>query len=394
MDKWKLTPGDPQEDAPRQTEEKDKRRFLWLGITAAVVLAAVLLAVLWDPTEFDGLRRRLIYARAAKDENGCARLYQYGSDKSGCFASLDGSLLYLTDTQLLLEDESGETLYSTGVKFTHAAVTACDTLAAAYDIGGTELYILDRKGLVRQMTCDGTVISARFNQNGCLAVIAEKSGYKAAVYAYDPEGKLIFEFDSADRFVITAAVSRDGRSLAAITVGEKDGTFVSRAMVYRMTKTEPTGMCEVNGGILYEIDTLGRGYVAVGEDALYFLDSEGNLTTRWPFDSDSLRRCSLTGNGFAAVLLGRHRAGDRMRLVTLDGDGTVLREIPADGEVLSVSAAGRYLAVLYSDHLTIYDKNLTECAVLEDVTWAKQVLMRSDGSAVLAGSSSAGLYLP
>lgn len=62
--------------------------------------------------------------------------------------------------------------------------------------------------------------------------------------------------------------------------------------------------------------------------------------------------------------------------------------------MLDISAAGRYVAVLLSDRLTIYDKYLTEVATLPDVSEARAILMRSDGSAVVAGASGASLYLP
>ena len=65
-----------------------------------------------------------------------------------------------------------------------------------------------------------------------------------------------------------------------------------------------------------------------------------------------------------------------------------------DGEVLDISTAGRYVAVLFSDRLTIYDKYLTEVATLPDVSEVRAVLMRAAGSAVLAGASGASLYLP
>ena len=61
---------------------------------------------------------------------------------------------------------------------------------------------------------------------------------------------------------------------------------------------------------------------------------------------------------------------------------------------MDLSAAGRYVAVLYSDHMTIYDRQLRECAVLQEVSAAKQVMVRGDGSALLAGMGSASLYLP
>ena len=44
--------------------------------------------------------KRQIYAKAVKDENGCAQLYRYNSDQSGHFASLDGSLVSVSMHQL------------------------------------------------------------------------------------------------------------------------------------------------------------------------------------------------------------------------------------------------------------------------------------------------------
>ena len=96
----------------------------------------------------------------------------------------------------------------------------------------------------------------------------------------------------------------------------------------------------------------------------------------------------------AALVLGRYRSGSQARLVTVDDDGTVLGEVEVDHEVLNVSVAGKYVAVLYSDELVIYDKQLQPCARLTEVSAAKLVLMRQDGSAVLVGSGSASLYLP
>ena len=81
-------------------------------------------------------------------------------------------------------------------------------------------------------------------------------------------------------------------------------------------------------------------------------------------------------------------------MVTVNSEGQELASLELDAEVSSLSAAGRYVAVLCSDHLTIYDKQLLPVADLEEVSQAREVLMRSDGSAVLAGSTAASLYLP
>ena len=54
-----FTGGNPQEEPPRRVAKKSKKRFLWLALVTLLALIAVVLSVLYDRGEFDGLRRRL-----------------------------------------------------------------------------------------------------------------------------------------------------------------------------------------------------------------------------------------------------------------------------------------------------------------------------------------------
>ena len=395
MDKMEFELGNPQEEAPKRIQPKDKKKkWLRLAVVTAVVLAVVALAVLWDSTAFDGLRRSFVYARADKDENGCARLYSYDSDRSGCFATLDGSLIRSSLSQVSVMGEDGNMRFHESVKFRCAAIDSNGKRAVAYDIGGTELYVLDSKGLVHHITCDSEVQSAQLGEDNKLAVVVNKSGYKAAVYVYDTMGRPAFEFDSADKFIMAAAVSDDGKHLAAVTMGQSDGVFTSYVVIYRMNRKEPTATCELPGEAVYDLRTVDNTFCVVAENALYFVSANGTISAGYPFEESYLRRCSLQGDGFAALLVGRYKSGAQGTLLTVDERGKVIGEVEVDGEVLDLSASGHYVAALYSDHLTIYDKRMRECATLGNVSAAREILMRGDGSAVLAGNSSAALYLP
>ncbi|MBQ1459933.1 MAG: hypothetical protein IIZ26_03240 [Oscillospiraceae bacterium] len=395
MDKMEFNLGNTQEEAPKRILKKPKKKkTLLFVILTAVVLIAVLIAVLWDANSFDGLRRRVIYARAQKDENGCAELYDYSSDRTSRFAALDGGLLIASPNQIRLVGEDGAVRYEESIRFQSCAIARCDSLAVVYDIGGTDLYVMNSRGLVRQMTSGGEIVSAELNEKGYLAVTYNTSGYKAAVDVYDPEGELVFTFNSADRFVMTAAVSHEGRYVMAVTMGEAEGVFTSRLVTYRLTSTESVATYDVSGGAVYDLGTVGHSFCAVAEDALYLLSPGGTYQATYSFGGDSLRRCDLGGDGFAALLLGHYKSGSQCRLVTVDDTGTEIAAMEVNSDVLDLSVTGRYVAALYSDHMTIYDKMLTECATLNDVSAVKEVMMRGDGSAVLAGVSAAKLYLP
>ena len=94
------------------------------------------------------------------------------------------------------------------------------------------------------------------------------------------------------------------------------------------------------------------------------------------------------------LLLNRYQSGSVGRLVTVGTDGAEMASLDVNREILSVSAAGRYIAVLYTDSLVVYNPDLQAYATLEGTDAAKEALVRQNGSALLIGSDAARLYLP
>ena len=392
---YDLPQGDLQEEQPRRLRQKKKpRKWLWLTLIVLVVLGAVAAAVLWDANSFDGLRRSIIYARAEKDETGCAKLYYYENDATSRFAAIDGSLVTVAANQVRLLDERSQVLYQNSVRFLHPDLVSGGGVAVAYDIGGTALYALDSKGLRWQQETEGELIAVTVNPHGYVTAVYNKSGAKAAVTVWDSNGAAVFTFQSAQRFVMTAALGQDDRTLAAVTMGQEDGKFQSFLVLYHTDSDKMVATTPVDGGVAYALETPQREFCAVTEQGLYLLDSGGELKASYSYGGQFLRRCVVGDGGWAALLLSRYKSGGYASLITVDGDGNELGGCDIDGEVLDISTAGRYVAVLFSDRLTIYDKYLTEVATLPDVSEVRAVLMRADGSAVLAGASGASLYLP
>ena len=392
---YDLPQGDIQEEQPRRLRQKKKpRKWLWLTLTVLVVLGAVAAAVLWDANSFDGLRRSIIYARAEKDETGCAKLYYYENDATSRFAAIDGSLVTVAANQVRVLDERSQVLYQNSVRFLHPDLVSGGGVAVAYDIGGTALYALDSKGLRWQQETEGELLAVTVNPHGYVTAVYNKSGAKAAVTVWDSNGAAVFTFQSAQRFVMTAALGQDDRTLAAVTMGQEDGKFQSFLVLYHTDSDKMVATTPVDGGVAYALETLQREFCAVTEQGLYLLDSGGELKASYSYGGQFLRRCVVGDGGWAALLLSRYKSGGYASLITVDGDGNELGGCDIDGEVLDISTAGRYVAVLFSDRLTVYDKYLTEVATLPDVSEVRAVLMRADGSAVLAGASGASLYLP
>ena len=106
-----------------------------------------------------------------------------------------------------------------------------------------------------------------------------------------------------------------------------------------------------------------------------------------------LKRYCLQGDGFAVALLGRYRAGSQAQLWVVDGQGQT-RTLDINQQVLAISAAGRYIAVLTGDRLDIYTDTLELYASLDGTQGARNVLLMEDGSAILISSETASFYIP
>lgn len=359
---------------------------LWLALGAA------LLSTLGHGTGFDAVRRYLRYG----SRDNTDKLYTYPSSALSRFASMGDKLVVLTDTSLRLLGGNGEEIWSQPVRMTTPALSANGNRVAVWDVGGSELYVLGESGPILSLTSDneGPFLSARLNKNGWLAVTAGRHGYKGAVRVYDMRMKPVFEFHSSRRFVIDACVLDDNSRVAAVTLGQQDSVFVSDILYYRLDETEPETECNLPDALTLEVRQRGLGLTAMCDSCVVGVAADGQISTRYDYGDAWLREYDLGGDGFAALYLSRYQSGSVGRLVTVDDSGEELGSVDVLEEIVDISAAGRYVAALYTDRLVVYNLALGVYASLSGTENIQNVLMRPDGSALLLGGSSAQLFLP
>ena len=389
-DIWNDNDGEEEEKKPR----RKLRGCLIFFLTLVAVLGVVVFAAYRDGTGFDALRRYLNYGSVEKA--GGESVYDYDASASNRFAALGDRLVVLSDTRLRVLNASGGEVWSTAVNMSAPALHSGGGKAVAYDVGGTVLYVVDQNGEVLTLTTseEEPFISATLNGDGWLAVTAKLKGYKGCVRVYNSDMEEVFLFRSSRRFVSDAWVAGKGSALAAVTLGQESGTFVSNVVLYHLTEEEPYGNYDVTDGLAAATGWVDGKLAVVSDTSLIFADTKGTVEATCSYSGDHLREYDLNGDGFAAVLLNRYQTGSVGRLVTVAADGTELGSLDVSEEIQDISACGKYLAVLYLDRLVIYNPMLEAYASLKGTEAVRGVLMRSDGSALLLFSESAKLFLP
>lgn len=393
---------DLQDETPAKVENRETKSRLqkrYSGRTKALLAASVVLVLLVvlaaayrGGTGFDVLHRKLTSSSLRDNGDGTRGSYSFDNERESVFAPLGDSLLVATKSSVRVLDGLGNTVYKTNIHFENPAVTVGGSMAAVYDLGGRSLQWFDAAGELGKIDCEG-ILSAQMNADGWLAVTDQCSGYKGAVSVYNPRQERAFTFYSSERFVTDSIVTPDHKHVAVVTVGEDEGSFVSNVVIYALDSTEAEAELSLRDAFVTCIGAVSGRFALAADCALYTADASGNLHGTYQYPTMYLRGCDFGGDGYVTLLLGRYKSGSLATLVTLNARGEVIGTLEIDEEVLDISAAGKYVALLYSDRLAVYTHEL-ELYEEKTTEQGRHVYLRSDGTALVLSSTSGAVIVP
>lgn len=382
------------EKQENQMTNKKKIRIIPLLAVVAMVLAVAALSTMEDGRHFAALRRYLMYGSTSETDN----LFTFPAGQSNRYGLLGNQLLVVNENSIRLLQDDGTEAYNLPVPtLSMPQLTVGRNLAAVCDVGGNTLYLLDSTGIIKTFSTEEgySYYKARMNLADYLTVVEQKSGYKACLSVYDGSGKLVFEFYSSKHYLYDGLVTEDGRYVVAVgPATAQDGIFSSQMLMFDLVSEEEVGNCLIRDGLVLDFFADKERAVSLCDKRLTMTALTGETLLDVPYGNLYLHDGSLTGDHFCALLLGRYQAGNVCTLTTYTMEGTEIASLNLTEEILDISAAGDYLAVLYSNSLTIYNKDLTEYATLDGTDYAGEVQMQSDGTALLIAASSAWKFLP
>ena len=370
-------------------------RVLAFLVSLALVLGAVALVAWRDQLNLDALKRYMTYRSLSRSDSGQAEEFSFASDTSSSYTILDGGLLISSKNSIQLFSQSGVEYINKTVVMENPIITCGGKNAAVYDVGRSQLHVYSGREEVFSYEAEGEqgILGARMGENGWLALVTQESGYKAGVTVFDAQFQPVLRRNISSAFVMDAAVSPDGKLLAVVTVNQNGSSFESLLTIYPMSDGEAVGGCSLGDDVVMSLRWDSSGICIVGENSLMQVSAKGELQSTWSYSGRYLKDFSL-GNGAVALLLGRYRSGSTGELVMVNEAGEELASRRVNEEVLSLSAAGRYLAVLTGEKLNIYQQDLKEYAALDNSGEIHRVLQKEDGSAMLITAGRASLFVP
>ncbi|MCC8063526.1 MAG: DUF5711 family protein [Clostridiales bacterium] len=370
-------------------------RLIAIIVTCVMVLGAVLFIVYRDTVTLDGVVRYFLYRNIERDEDGEAQDFTFSTDAADAYAMVGDNLVICATNSVQVYSLSGSQLLEESVQYaTPVALSEGDT-AVVYDLGGNDLMVIQGEEVVFSYSTETnyTILGARLNENGYLTVIEEAAGYKAAVTVFDEDYDPVLKENLSSAYVMDALVSPDNGTLALITIGQEDTSFASYLELYECATGEKLVGMNLGDDTVLDLYWTGDTIRIQTESGVLLVDGGGTLLNSWSDSSQYLQNFAINGLDFSVELMGKYKAGSMGQLMIIDENGDEYASRAIKEEVLSVSVAGRYIAVLTANQLLIFTRDLEEYASVAN-GGETTVLMRSDGSAMLLGDGNAHLYVP
>lgn len=361
----------------KKAAKRGKRsRVLLIILILAVSAAAVFIALKKNPLKTKGASSKQI---------------TFDVNAGNIYAWTDDGLLIASGTGMQLISENGDTLVAGSAVLQNPAMAHGTNMAAVWSVGSKDFYTVSKAKGAQKTSTGREVINASVNNENWVAVSALEDGYNGAVNIYNNKMKPVYKWSSGDGYLVDAAVADSCDKMAAITINDSG----SKVQFFSLNSTDQKGSYTLENTVLFDLAYVGASSVcALSDSSAIFLNDKGNLISKYDFSDGYLRDYSFDGSGFAALVIGKYKAGNSGTIVTLSPTGAALGKLDINSEILSVSARGKYLAVLYTDTMVIYRSDLTVYAKVDDTASVRQVLMRPDGSVVLLSNSGAAVYKP
>ena len=290
-------------------------RLLAFLVTLALVLGALAVVVYRDRLNLDALKCWLSFRKVETGDTGEAAPFTHAGGDKLSVEYLEDGVVMTSASGVHYYSFSGEPYAEEVLTMENPVLCAGSRAAVAYDVGGRSLFVLRGKSETADLSLDsGELLSARINDSGYLAVTAQQSGYKGAVTLYNAGGEKVIQINLSSTFLVDAAPSPDGRTVAAVAIDSDGGSFRSRVLFYQVNQKEPSLEVSLNGSSVLDMRYTDSGLWVLGESSLMIVSPKDGSVKTFSFGRSYLKGCDLSGDGFALLLLGRYRA-DRKSVV-------------------------------------------------------------------------------
>jgi len=277
-----------------------------------------------------------------------------GQPVIGLLAAPPGVQILSADGVILLDKKARE-IYSRKLDYADPTAGSAFGHSLIADRADGRYFLHGKSGIVFEGKLQSPVTLAAVGKNNA-ALASQTAEGEARLDVLNKRGHSVFNWSNAGERIVSIALSQNGRYAAAALLRMEEGECYSRVLIFNISRKRIIAELDFEQSTLLRIRFTDRNNLYVlGEDLLACLKKDGSrVTPDTEFIAGQLERFTFSQNGRVALVL--HGEENEMTLKAYDTRGNLSFE-KITGAVSAMAMDGKYMAVLKTDSLEIYDIN-------------------------------------
>lgn len=349
---------DIQREFERQERkaQKDKRKkiIIWIIIAVVIVILAVMKI---SEININSVMNRFVDSKG--NFNVSAGIsednYPYTLDASQnvSLVNINNKLGVITPNSFtVLDSETAEAKYGFQHGYSNPVLETAGIYSLVYDQGG-DIYRLDTvSASVYEEDTDNSICCANVSKDGEVAVATTTKDALCAVTVYSKTLKELFTVNTSDGYVVSVALSDNGKKVAFATVKGENADIVTNVSVYNVssgTKCYETVL--LPQGSIIDLSFCSNNIYVVGDTYVGVIKKSGEYKDVYEKDSISTRSFCYNPSGELVIAFNSFSNSTDNTVSYVKKNGDIKTEIAVESNVKSVTASSSLVSILTNNEI-------------------------------------------
>lgn len=341
----------------RARKDKRKKIIIWIIIAVVIVILAIMKiseininSVMNRFVDSDG---KLNVSAGISDDN-----YPYTLDASQnvSLVNINNKLGVMTPNSFtVLDSKTAEVEYGFQHGYSNPVLETAGVYSLVYDQGG-DIFRLDTiSASVYEEDTDNSIYCANVSKDGDVAVATTSKDALCCITVYSKTLKELFSVNTSDGYVVSVALSDNGKKVAFATVQGKDANIVTNVSVYNVssgTKCYETVL--LPQGSVIDLSFCGNNLYVVGDTYAGVITKSGEYKDVYEKDSISTRCFCYSPSGDLIIAFNSFSNSTDNTVSYVKKNGDIKTAISVSSNVKSVTASSSLISVLTNSEIISY----------------------------------------
>ena len=270
-------------------------------------------------------------------DSGSITRINYSTHDGQSFVRFRDGVAVAGATDVTVYDSSGSEVLTDKAGYSSPVLVAGDKYLLAYDIGTKYYSVYNSLTRVLSREADHEILGADMSDTGAFILLTRSKTGKFDVEVYGEALKRVMTVHK-DKYVIDAAISRDGKRVAVLSAVEGDLELGCELYVCRVGESDPLYSETFPSAAPLRLDYYSTGNLSVITDSrVVFYDVNMDELSSADLSGTAPSACDAT-DGALVVASAENALGNRNKIIVFDNGGKMILSDTVDTRVTFVAA--------------------------------------------------------